>query len=210
MKSIVQVIIKDKNGLVAEHSVASDAAKTGSQLVIKAKGNVTYELKDIVQKYAPNQVLAKRKGKNLEINLDVDGNVIETGEMPDIVIENYYEESTSKLIGLAEDGNYYPYVPQEGETSLLTYNMPDGVFAYQSLGQLDTAIVGIPWLPTGLGALAVAGIAAAAGGGGGTKNIAPTAIGNTSGDEDTNIPIILAGIDTDGTIDHITIVALPF
>jgi len=133
MQITVQILVHAKNKVDTQHTVSTGAGRSGNPLILKATKGVKYELRDNGIKFAPDQVLVKRKGDNLEINLDDDGEKNIDAEA-DIVIENYYTESNVELIGLAEDGKYYPYLPQEADPSLLVDSMPDGMFSYQSLG----------------------------------------------------------------------------
>ncbi|MDD5359411.1 MAG: hypothetical protein PHI02_08650 [Sulfurovaceae bacterium] len=133
MGKIIKILVKTQDGSIAEYSISSEAGKIGNKLILKDSGHVIYELKDFNTRLAPDQMLVKRNGKNLEINLDVDGYKDEDTQ-PDIIIENYYDSSTSNIIGMAEDGKYYAYIPQEYKDSLLVENISDGTFSYQSLG----------------------------------------------------------------------------
>ncbi len=138
MNKLIELITHLNNGSEAKYLVAEDAGNTGKQLIIQANKNIkTYELKEVTSKFAPNQILAKRVGKNLHIHFGVDGKVEESSEAPDIILKDYYSDNFGKLIGLAEDGQYYPYVPQEYEVDLLAQNMADSAWSYQSLGTYD-------------------------------------------------------------------------
>jgi len=170
---IIKILVKTQDGSIAEYSISSEAGKIGNKLILKDSGHVIYELKDFNTRLAPDQMLVKRNGKNLEINLDVDGYKDED-IYPDIIIENYYDSSTSNIIGMAEDGRYYSYIPQEYKNSLLIENISDGSFSYQSLG-LDLSESSPVWV------LALAPLALLGGGGGGGG-------GNTS-------PELTAGLD---------------
>lgn len=66
-------------------------------------------------------------------------------------------------MGLAEDGEFYPYVPQSGKEELLAWNMENGDSAYQSLGY-GTVGSAVPWWPILLGGLLLLGAGAALGG----------------------------------------------
>ena len=112
------------------------AGKAGQATIIKAQAGVSYELRDIIKNRAPDQLLFKRKGNDLLILLNTEGNDTDKDQPADIVIENYYGEGKAKLIGLSEDGQYYTYLPQEGTTDLLSWEMTDGTSTYQSLGEL--------------------------------------------------------------------------
>ena len=158
----IQLITKSTK--TAEEStviVKVGAGKAGQPTVIKAQAGVSYELRDIIKNRAPDQLLFKRKGKDLLILLNAEGKDTDQDQPADIVIENYYGEGKVKLIGLSEDGQYYTYLPQEGTPDLLSWKMSDGASTYQSLGELHEQVAWWPFVLAGLGA----GIAAASGGG---------------------------------------------
>ena len=153
-----------KSAKTAEEStvvVKVGAGKAGQPTIIKAQAGESYELRDIIKNRAPDQLLFKRKGKDLLILLNAEGTDADQEQPADIVIENYYGEGKVKLIGLSEDGQYYTYLPQEGTTDLLSWKIADGASTYQSLGELHEQVAWWPFVLAGLGA------AAAAGGGGG-------------------------------------------
>ena len=141
--------------------------KSGQPTIIKAQSGATYELRDIVKNQAPDQVLFKRKGKDLHILINAEGIKSEKDLPADIIIENYYGEGKAKLVGIAEDGEYYTYLPQEGTPDLLSWKISDGEISYQSLGELHEQVM---WWPFLLGAGLVG---AAAGGGGGGSDPQP-------------------------------------
>ena len=135
------------------------AGKAGQAITIKAQAGVSYELRDIIKNRAPDQLLFKRKGKDLLILLNTEGNDTDKDQPADIVIENYYGEGKAKLIGLSEDGQYYTYLPQEGTSDLLSWKISDGEISYQSLGELHEQVMWWPFL-LGAGLLgAAAGVA---------------------------------------------------
>ena len=172
MEKIIKILATTKDGTVTGYSVFSDAGEIGNKLIIKHASGVKYEFKDIGIKHAPDQMLVKRNGKNLEINFDVDGH---KGEdvTPDLIIENYYEFGSSDIVGMAEDGKYYSYIPQEYQGALEIGKLSEGSFSYQSLGEVDS---GFPVWILGLGLAGLGG----GGGGGGEENQAPAATNNTN------------------------------
>ena len=139
MSKEIQLLVNNVEGERQTMVVQPGAGKAGKPLVIKAQANVTYELKDVVKGVAPDQVLVRRKGKNLEIVLDVEGKQEEAEAAADIVVEDYFDAEGSRLVGVAEDGQYYTYVPQEGEASLLSWNLDQDAYSYHSLGYSDMA-----------------------------------------------------------------------
>ncbi|MDY0195700.1 MAG: hypothetical protein RBR33_06550, partial [Sulfurovaceae bacterium] len=159
MAKVIQLITKGDTEQIS--TVEVGAGKAANTLIIKAQAGVKYELKDAATKVAPQQLLLLRKGKDLWIKLDdEEEDVLNTTDAPDIIIENYYDESPGGLIGMSEDGQYYNYAPQEGVSDLFSVNMDDGEFSYQSLGYSD--VIGESnWAPYILGALILGGIALA-------------------------------------------------
>ena len=59
----------------------------------------------------------------------------------------------TRLVGVAEDGKHYTYVPQEGTADLLSWNMDDATYSYHSLGYSDASAVA--WWPLLVGGLLV-------------------------------------------------------
>ncbi|MBS1175140.1 MAG: hypothetical protein H6R05_1271, partial [Burkholderiaceae bacterium] len=160
--SQIQVIIKDGQEQVS--TVEAGAGKQGKTLTIKAKNGVNYELKDLGTQHAPEEVLLTRKGKNLLIKFKVEGEEFDKDAPADVVLEDYYDTEDSELIGLAENGEYYSYVPQEGDPSFLSSSLNDGMSSYQSLGYATPeASNNFAYL---LGALALGGLGALAASGG--------------------------------------------
>ncbi|MBD3791324.1 MAG: hypothetical protein IE918_04115 [Campylobacterales bacterium] len=159
MGKVIQLITKGATEQVS--TVEAGAGRVANTLIIKAQPGVKYELRDAATKFAPQQLLVIRQGKDLWIKLeDGEEDELNTTDAPDIIIENYYEDASGSLIGLSEDGEYYDYAPQEGTSDLYASNMDDGEFSYQSLGYAD-----LPgetnWVPLILGALWLGGLALA-------------------------------------------------
>ncbi|MDD5358627.1 MAG: cadherin-like domain-containing protein, partial [Sulfurovaceae bacterium] len=221
MAKLVELITHLKNGGEVKYLVSDDAGDTGKQLVIQANKNIkTYELREITSKFAPNQILVKRVGKDLVIHMDVDGKEAELTEAPDIILKDYYGDNFGQLVGVAEDGNIYPYIPQEGEVALLSQNMVENALSYQSLGT-DSFMATQPNLSSlGLGVLLLGGLGGGGGGSsGGSSNNAPDAIDdgttllpaiimekNTSA---TNIDVLGNDIDVDGDTLSVTSATSP-
>ena len=201
----IQLITKSTK--TAEEStviVKVGAGKAGQPTVIKAQAGVSYELRDIIKNRAQDQLLFKRKGKDLLILLNAEGKDTDQDQPADIVIENYYGEGKVKLIGLSEDGQYYTYLPQEGTPDLLSWKMSDGASTYQSLGELHEQVAWWPFVLAGLGA----GIAAASGGGGDPDpvNTHPVAKNDTVVvDEDSSVNLNPTANDTDADGDKLTV-----
>ena len=115
----------------AENNKAIDvqqhAGDKGQPVRIKAQAGTKYQLqelgKDKGKNTAPDYVRAKRNGKNLEITF-------EDGISPDLIIEDYYDEMPAGyngVIGQAENGSYYEYIPEDPNPKGLIPELADGV-----------------------------------------------------------------------------------
>ncbi|WP_197272130.1 Ig-like domain-containing protein [Neisseria sp. 83E34] len=138
---------------------------TGTPLRIPAQENVNYQFIDDATSFGPENIMTKRVGENLEIAFE--GTNIEN---PDLIIEGFYGNNGADnlLVGLHENGNMYPYIPESTLQEEAVTMLADEVAAGQALG--GEIIASAMWVPNPLWALAalpVAGLAAAAGGGGG-------------------------------------------
>ena len=147
----IEVIVKEGQNVISNNTVVEGS---GKPLVIKAGSHQSYELKDIATGVAPDQIYVVRDGKNLKIKI---GKKDKKGDdAADIIIEEYFEHDNS-LIGVAENGEYYNFIPQGAD--------PEA--SYYSLGGETLVESETDWLPIILGVLGAGAIAAAASGGGG-------------------------------------------
>ena len=138
-------------------SVEKVHALKGGVVRLKAVRGARYVLSDKSSGFAPENITVKRVGKDLQVFLEGS-----EGQEPDLVLVDYFESDCS-LIGMAEDGAYYHYVPSDGDYTLLYGEMADGASAAYALGGENLGIGALVMVAAaGLGAL---GIAAAALGG---------------------------------------------
>lgn len=91
--------------------IAQGAGDRGQPVRIKAQAGVKYQLQEIGQdkNTAPQYVKVKRVGKDLHI-------IFEDDSAADLIIEDYYSVMTdgyNGVIGQAENGAYYEYVPED-------------------------------------------------------------------------------------------------
>ena len=101
------------------------------KVIIKAQPHVNYELVDEATQYAPEMIDTKRVGNDLHIAFEG----TDINKDSDLVLEGYYEHDNTELVlGMAEDGQYYAYVPQSGVESDAVTLLADQVFAPQALG----------------------------------------------------------------------------
>lgn len=105
---IINVKIYTKNEIAKSLQVVT---RDGQPTVIKADKHVNYEFFDQSIGRAPNHIITKRVGKNLHVSFEKEG--VED----DLIIEEFYTNDEQALIGIAEDGNYYYYVPDTGEVA---------------------------------------------------------------------------------------------
>ena len=143
---------------------------TTKKVVIKVQPNVNYELVDDATQYAPQNIVTKRMGNDLYIAFE--GTDINVDS--DLVLEGYYENKNNVyLLGMAEDGSYYAYIPESGIKTDAVPMLADQVFAPQVLGgeKFATPLFNPNWL-WGMGAAGMIALGAglAVGSHGGSSN----------------------------------------
>lgn len=184
---------------------------TGKPLTVKAVAGGKYQLVDASTGFAPENIRANRVGKNLQV-------FFEGRNTADLVVEDYYDvtaEGFNALIGEAESGRFYEYIPESAAGNTAVPALADGS------RQIGMALGGAEINPSGaaVGALVAAaglfnplwlgvgalGAAAAAGGGGSDSGNGGNG-GN--GGPDTTPPTIKSGKlhadDDTGPKDNIT------
>lgn len=150
MAETIKILVHSDNEVL--ESVVIDQ---GDVATLAAQEGVTYEIQDVETEVAPEQLVAKRDGDNLELYPDP-----EAAE-PIAVVEDYYLlPEPPPLVGAAEDGKYYAFVPQTGSADQLLWNLEDGDSSFQSLGY-DTQGSFVPWWPILIAGLLVGGGVAA-------------------------------------------------
>ena len=156
----------------------------GQPLRIAAKAGAKYQLQELDKnkEAAPEYVKVKRVGKNLHI-------LLENSTEADIIIEDYYEvmpEGYNGVVGQAENGNFYEYIPEDPDVKGLIPQLADGGQAVSvALGGAEVvgsgAAVGVLAFNPLLAALGLAGAgAAAAAAGGTTATTSNTTIGSVT------------------------------
>ena len=180
------ISVKINNGNKTLESVKLNSAN--QKVIIKAQPHVNYELVDEATQYAPEMIDTKRVGNDLHIAFEG----TDINKESDLVLEGYYEHDNTELVlGMAEDGQYYAYVPQSGVESDAVTLLADQVFAPQALGGNSVTApfwaFNPNWLWVAAGVAAVGGIIAAASGshGGGSSN---NANNNSNTAKDTTAP----------------------
>ena len=90
---------------------------TDGTLRIQAQKKTAYEIQNPDTGVAPDHVVVTRVENDLQVRLDEDRSD------PDIIIEDYFDYPENYFNGLAEDGNYYPYIPDTGIESGFVNNL---------------------------------------------------------------------------------------
>ncbi|WP_438012589.1 GA-like domain-containing protein [Psychrobacter raelei] len=174
MKNII-VKVNNATQTIAEHNIIT---QDGKPTVIRAVQNTNYELFDKAMGRAPNHIVTKRVGDDLHVSMEDDG------ESSDLIIEGFYDYPQSALIGLAEDGGYYYYIPDSGEVADYVTELESGNIEGQALGgehQVTPWWVSagdvegfnaMPWL-VGLAGIGIVGAALSNNGGSGGSSVPP-------------------------------------
>lgn len=161
------------------------AGTTGKPLTVKAVAGGKYQLVDDSSGFAPENIRAKRVGKDLQV-------FFEGRATADLVVEDYYDvtaEGFNALIGEAESGRFYEYIPESAVGNTAVPALADGS------KQIGMALGGAEINPAGaaVGALVATGLfnplllgagavgAAAAASGGGSNSGTGTATDGTGG-----------------------------
>ena len=162
--------------------IAQGAGDRGQPARIKAQVGVKYQLEEVAQdkNVAPQYVKAKRVGKDLHITFEGDS-------AADLIIEDYYSvmpEGYNAVVGQAENGAFYEYLPEDPSVKGLISELTDGAQGVNvALGGQEVqgagAAVGILAAAAFNPLAAVLGVAgaaaAAAGGAGGTSGTSTNA-----------------------------------
>nr|WP_244773261.1 VCBS domain-containing protein [Alysiella crassa]UOP07065.1 VCBS domain-containing protein [Alysiella crassa] len=113
--------------------------KDGQPTVIKADRNVNYEFFHEEINAAPNHIITKRVGDDLHVSFEREGAEV------DLIIEGFYEYEHNALIGIAENGSYYYYIPDTGEVEDYVTKLKAGEVEGQALGGEN--VIAPLWLP---------------------------------------------------------------
>jgi hypothetical protein len=224
MKKSYKVIVKANQG--AEKSIVHDVPEPGSlmgALKIKAQPGARYQLVDNTTDQGPDNIRARRVGKDLRISFEGRLDV-------DVIITDYYEHTDpgfSTVIGETDPGVYYAYMPESGESALLMGSLGDGhVSTGMALGGDQVvasgaavgALVGAAGLNPLLAApLALLGAGRGGGGGSGADTTPPkvtsvklapeddTGVSNSDGITSNKSPKLLIDADADATEATVTL-----
>ncbi|WP_168198814.1 Ig-like domain-containing protein [Jejubacter calystegiae] len=165
MDAMVKVNVRGPQGIIASHDVVTGK---NAALVIKVPqhGHFNIELIDEQTGHAPQVIMTKRVGDNLVLVFEGDD---ENGS--DVILEDYYQNEDIHLIGEAENGQYYEFIPTTGDVADYPPALADGSSSEQVLGGEGSSLADpaadnqhfawLPWIIFGGGALGMAGAAIA-------------------------------------------------
>ncbi len=214
MAKTYKILVNDGKGTdIQPVRVVQGAGANGGPARLLAKRGWRFELQDDLKgkSLAPDQVRIKRMGKNLALMFD-------GSQHADVVIEDFYAENTDKdkdngspkLVGTAENGGMYEYVPQDPAVSSMPAELKDGntpVIMALGGGPLegDFVLAGLPLVAAagGISGWAVAGgavVAAAAGGGGGGGSRAAVVVPSKATGLLTHDPVNDTGVSNQDSI----------
>ena len=138
----VIVKINDATQTIDQISVVT---KDGVPTVITATNKVNYEFHDTAIGRAPNHIITKRVKNDLHVSFEKEG------QESDLIIEGFYDNTDSALLGIAEDGEYYYYIPDTGETYDYVTQLEEGAVEGQALGGQEYATIIPWWIPAAAG-----------------------------------------------------------
>ncbi|WP_201550778.1 Ig-like domain-containing protein [Psychrobacter fjordensis] len=150
----MNTIIIKINDAAQTISQVSVITKDGIPTVITATDNVNYEFFDTAIGHAPNHIITKRLKNDLHVSFE------EEGVDSDLIIEGFYDNPDSALVGIAEDGEYYYYIPDTGETYDYVTQLEVGDVEGQALGGEEYIAAAIPWWIPAAAGLGLVGLIA--------------------------------------------------
>ena len=174
----MNTIIVKTNDATQTLSQVQVVTKDGIPTVIQAADSVNYEFLDTSIGYAPNHIVTKRIDNDLHVSFE------ETGMDSDLIIEGFYDSKDSNLLGIAESGEYYYYIPDTGQTYDFVTQLDIGAVEGQALGgQGFSSLAAIPfgaavmtpwWISVAAGLGTVGVVAAASNSSSSSNNDKPT------------------------------------
>lgn len=224
MKNAYKIIAHHNQGQAKTltHDVPAPGSFWGP-LKIKASPGARYQLVDLNTGQGPDNIRAKRVGKDLRISF-------EGRDKVDVMITDFYEHAGQDgLVGEVEPGVFHAYVPESGDTAQMLSRLGDGANSTgMALGRESLAAVvpgasaGALVAAAGFNPLLVAPLAllgaAAGGGGGGARDTTPpkvlgarlladddTGVSNSDGITSDNTPRLLISADADAVSATVTL-----
>ncbi|MBP2281023.1 CshA-type fibril repeat protein/VCBS repeat-containing protein [Psychrobacter sp. PL19] len=148
------IIVKTHNATSTVNEVQV-ITEDGKPTIINAVDKVNYEFHDTAIGRAPNHIITKRIKNDLHVSFEKDG------QDSDLIIENFYNKKDISLLGIGEDGEYYYYIPDTGETYDYVTQLEIGDVEGQALGGTEyIAAAGMPWWIPAAAGLGLVGLVA--------------------------------------------------
>ncbi|CAM4050356.1 Ig-like domain-containing protein [Psychrobacter arenosus] len=135
----------------------------GQPTVIAADQGVNYEFLEQSSGHAPDHIITQRVANDLHVSF------AEDGDTPNLILQDFYSNSEQALMGMAEDGRYYYYIPDTAEVADYVTQLAPGDIEGQALGgpaqlspwwagQSEQGFAILPWLVglAGVGLVAAA------------------------------------------------------
>ncbi len=180
MPNTIQITVNNVKSPLSK-TVTVGSGSTDKPLTLNSEPKALFSILDTQTGHAPQNILVRRDGQNLTI-------AFQKNAKPDIVIQNFYDQDSAGLVGLAENDEYYYYVPDAGQKSEFIPNLTSEQGVWHALGPVESA-AGLPW-----GWLGLLGLGALAAAGGGGSTVSPNGVaivpkGTGSLTEDTTTPV---------------------
>ncbi|MCT4715741.1 Ig-like domain-containing protein [Enterobacteriaceae bacterium H18W14] len=164
MVAMVKINIRGTRGIVSSHEVNAQS-NAATVIQVPKHGKLNIELIDAATGQGPQVLMTKRVGNNLVLFFDGE-------DTADVILEDYYENDEVHLIGQAENGQYYEYIPVSGDVNEYAPMLMDGGSGEAALGGEPSAFADpiaddnqfawLPFLLFGAGAAGIGGLAYAA------------------------------------------------
>ncbi|MEN4747385.1 Ig-like domain-containing protein, partial [Pantoea agglomerans] len=163
---MLKVNLRGVKGIISSYTVDTKS-ENPTTIKVPHQGALNIELIDSATGHAPQMVVTRRVGNNLQLFFSQDDS-----QHPDIVLEDYYDNENVHLIGLGENGQFYEYVPTSGDVAEYPPALTEGQSGEQVLGgegyvsadPLTASHNNFGWLPFMLLGGAAGGVAIGASG----------------------------------------------
>ncbi len=163
---MLKVNLRGVKGVISSYTVDTKS-ENPTTIKVPHQGALNIELIDSATGHAPQMVVTRRVGNNLQLFFSQDDS-----QHPDIVLDDYYDNENVHLIGLGENGQFYEYVPTSGDVAEYPPALTEGQSGEQVLGgegyasadPLTASDNNFGWLPFMLLGGAAGGVAIGASG----------------------------------------------
>jgi hypothetical protein len=182
-----------KDGRTLSRKQISEGLGRTDAVVLKAQAGAHYVLGEAAAQAAPGKITAKRVGQNLHLSL-------ERGhpDVPDLVIEGYFDYPPAQVAGINADGIYAAYdLPVLAAAGAGTGVVASGSVMQASLPEVAPSFAGMGMM--GWGLVGLGGVLALSGGGGSSPSAATSTAPATAADAAVTALAKIADYAADGT-----------